>query len=181
MDDFRLVVTVVVTRLDVVWLTEVVSCRFMVSYQNVGILVKSLVMREQWMFFIVMINRMESWLMLIVLLCFGRLGLFTLWLFLSLFLWLNNLGLEMLHRLTVVLSGNFVMNLMVHWVNDDMFFMSLFLLMLLFVKVKFLALKITMMNLWVDSSVSSTLRVMRILMCLSPVMSWSVRPLSVVS
>ena len=31
MNDRRLVVTVVVTRLDVVWLTEVVSCRLMVS------------------------------------------------------------------------------------------------------------------------------------------------------
>ena len=142
---------------------------------------KSLVMSEQRMLFIMVINRVEGWLMLIVLLCFSRLGLFTLGLFLSLFLWLNNLGLEVLNRLAVVLSGNFVVNLVVHWVNNNMLFMSLFLLMHLFVKVKSLTLKITMVNLWVDSNMSSTLCMMRVLMRLSPVMSWSVRSLSVVS
>ena len=146
-----------------------------------GILVKSLVMSKQWMLFIMVINRVQSWLMLIALLCFSWLGLFAFWLFFSLLLWLNNLRLEVLHRLAVVLSGNIVVNLMMHWVNNNMLFMSLFLLMLLFVKVKSLTLKITMVNLWVDSNMSPTLCMMRVLMCLSPVMSWSVRSLSVVS
>ena len=146
-----------------------------------GILVKSLVMSEQWMLFIMVINRVQSWLMLIALLCFSWLGLFAFWLFFSLLLWLNNLRLEVLHRLAVVLSGNIVLNLMMHWVNNNMLFMSLFLLMLLFVKVKSLTLKITMVNLWVESNMSSTRCMMRVFMRLSPVMSWSVRSLSVVS